>query len=90
MTSYYDYVLGVIPIALFGVGGGLSAAGVPRELGFMVGGLLAIALIGHAIFVNGPVQNRTTPRRSDRHTSTASDHPAPSRTERRRSTSASD
>jgi hypothetical protein len=83
MTTYYDFVLGVIPLALFGLGGGLFAAGFPLELGLTVGGLLAIALIGHAIFVNAPVSSGSAPRRTDRPTARSADHPAPTPSDRR-------
>lgn len=82
MTTYYDFVLGFIPLALFGFGGGLFAFGFPPELSLFVGGLLAIALIGHAIFVNGPVQDRPATPRADRPSPSSSDHPAPGRSNR--------
>jgi len=83
MTTYYDYVLGVIPLALFGLGGGLFAAGFPLELGLTVGGLFAIAFIGHAIFFNAPVSAGPTQRGGDRPTARSADHPAPTRSDSR-------
>ncbi|WP_259516946.1 hypothetical protein [Halanaeroarchaeum sp. HSR-CO] len=56
MTDYYDHVLGLIPIALFGVGGGLHVAGFALTSALVVGGLVAATLIAHAMFVNGPVR----------------------------------
>lgn len=55
MATYYDYVLGFIPLVLFGIGGGLHIAGLPLQLALATSGLLAIGLMGHALFVNAPV-----------------------------------
>ncbi|MFB6082332.1 MAG: hypothetical protein ABEJ67_05875 [Halanaeroarchaeum sp.] len=55
MTEYYDLVLGLIPFALLGVGGGLHVAGVSLTTALTIGGLFAVGLVGHALFVNGPV-----------------------------------
>ncbi|MFB6085606.1 MAG: hypothetical protein ABEJ84_02160 [Halodesulfurarchaeum sp.] len=54
MATYYDYVLGFIPVVLLGIGGGLHVAGLPVPLAISTGGLLAIGLMGHALFVNAP------------------------------------
>lgn len=72
MTTYYDFVLGFIPLALFGLSGGLSVLGLPLESGLFAGGLLAIALMGHALFVNAPGQDRSASNRQGRQ------HPTPS------------
>ncbi|MFB6113834.1 MAG: hypothetical protein ABEJ58_06995 [Halodesulfurarchaeum sp.] len=55
MTSYYDVVLALIPVALFGLGGGLQFAGLAQTTAVSVGGLVSVGLVGHAMFVNGPV-----------------------------------
>ncbi len=55
MTQYYDLVLGLIPLALLGTTGVLHAAGVGLTSAVPVGGLLAVLLVGHALFVNAPV-----------------------------------
>lgn len=55
MTGYYDVVLGLIPLALAGITGGLVAAGTALTTAIPIGGLVAVALIGHAMFVRGPV-----------------------------------
>ena len=55
MLEYYDLVLGLIPLALFGVGGGLHVVGVSLNSAIIVGSLMAASLIAHAMFVRGPV-----------------------------------
>lgn len=54
MTEYYDYVLGLIPLALLGISGTLSVGGFTTTTAVVAGSLVAIALTGHALFVNGP------------------------------------
>lgn len=55
MTGYYDYVLGLIPVSLIGITAMLSVIGLPLTLAVPVGAAVAIAIIGHAVFVNVPV-----------------------------------
>jgi len=55
MTEYYDFILALIPTALLGIGGILLVAGVPHPLAVSLAGAAAVGMIGHAIFVNGPV-----------------------------------
>lgn len=55
MTRYYDVVLALIPLALVGIGGALLLAGVQQPIAVSAAGTTAVVLIGHAIFVNGPV-----------------------------------
>jgi len=55
MVDYYDYVLGLVPLALLGVTGVLSAAGVDTFVALPVGATTAGLVVGHALFVNGPV-----------------------------------
>lgn len=54
MTGYYDVVLGLIPLALAGITGGLVFAGMALSVAIPVAGLVSIALIGHAMFVRTP------------------------------------
>lgn len=61
MTGYYDLVLGLIPLALAGISGALVAAGVPLTTAIPIAGVVAVALIGHALFVRGPVETTTPP-----------------------------
>ncbi|WP_458206604.1 hypothetical protein [Haladaptatus sp. NG-SE-30] len=55
MTGYYDLILGLIPIALVGVTGVLSAVGLALTTAVPLGASVSVLLIGHALFVNGPV-----------------------------------
>jgi hypothetical protein len=73
MTEYYDYVLGFVPLALVGITGVLGAAGVDFPLAVLVGAATASLAVGHALFVNGPVQERTTVDEAPVHSSTAAD-----------------
>jgi hypothetical protein len=70
MTTYYDYVLGFIPLVLVGFGAGLHAFGIPIEIAVAVGGLLALSLMGHALFVNAPVDRSTGSMQSEQNDST--------------------
>lgn len=55
MMGYYDVVLGLIPLALTGITGALVVAGVTLTVAVPLASLVAGALIGHAMFVRGPV-----------------------------------
>ncbi|SFR58670.1 hypothetical protein [Halogeometricum limi] len=55
MTGYYDYVLGLIPVALFGLTGTLTVAGFGLTQAVPIAAGVAACIIGHALFVNGPV-----------------------------------
>lgn len=55
MTGYYDYVLGVIPLTLLGITTTLSIVGFPLTMAVPAGASVAALVIGHALFVNGPV-----------------------------------
>ena len=65
MTEYYDYVLALIPMVLLGIGGALFVAGVPQTLAVSLAGTTAIGMIGHAIFVNGPVSTGSGSARTE-------------------------
>ena len=56
MTGYYDLILGLIPLALIGVTGAVSAAGLSMTVAVPVGATVSVLFIGHALFVNGPVE----------------------------------
>lgn len=64
MTGYYDLILGLIPVAFLGTTGLLHVAGFSLMSALPVGGLIAVLLVGHALFVNGPV-DATTPQQSN-------------------------
>ena len=55
MTTYYDIILGLIPLALLGITGTLTVAGFTLTTAVPIAALVAVALIGHALFVRGPV-----------------------------------
>ena len=57
MTGYYDYVLGAIPLALLGGTGLLSATGISLSAAVPLAALLAVLVIGHALFVNAPTDD---------------------------------
>ena len=61
MTGYYDIVLGLIPLALLGISGGLFAAGFAITTSVTLAGLVSVTLVGHAMFVRAPTG--TTPER---------------------------
>ncbi|WP_424019178.1 hypothetical protein ACOZ4N_06810 [Halorientalis pallida] len=62
MTGYYDYVLGLIPVSVAGISAALLGAGITLTVAVPVALLFAIGLIGHAMFVNGPVDDVTPTR----------------------------
>ncbi|WP_227376303.1 hypothetical protein [Haladaptatus halobius] len=55
MTRYYDLILGLIPLALIGITGALSIVGYTLTVAVSLGAVVSVLLIGHALFVNGPV-----------------------------------
>jgi hypothetical protein len=55
MPDYYDYVLAFVPVALVGITTLLGAAGVDLLVAVPVGAAAASLAVGHALFVNGPV-----------------------------------
>lgn len=54
MPGYYDLVLGAIPFTLFGVSGMLHLSGVEFTTAVPLAGLLAAAIMGHAMFIRAP------------------------------------
>lgn len=75
MTGYYDYILALIPMALLGIGGALLVAGVPQTLAVSLAGTTAVGMIGHAIFVNGPVSNAAAATQSQPTTNATANGP---------------
>jgi len=55
MVEYYDYVLGLVPLALVGITGVLHVIGVSTLIAIPVGATVAGLVVGHALFVNSPV-----------------------------------
>jgi hypothetical protein len=60
MTNYYDLVLGTIPLVLGGVAALLTVLGIPLTTAVGLSGGLSVGVIGHAMFVNAPVDGPTT------------------------------
>ncbi|WP_255169940.1 hypothetical protein [Natrononativus amylolyticus] len=65
MAGYYDIVLGLIPVALLGITAALTVVGVSLTTAVPISALFAVALMGHAMFVNAPgstVEEASSPR----------------------------
>ena len=56
MSRYYDYVLGLIPAGLIGVTAFLNLVGLSLTAAVPVGAGVALALMGHAMFVRAPLE----------------------------------
>ena len=54
MAQYYDYILGLIPLALGGITTLLVTFGVSLTLAVPLAAAVAVALIGHGLFVRSP------------------------------------
>lgn len=54
--DYYDVILALMPVSLFGIAGGLVVAGFATTYAIMAGAVASIGLMGHALFVNAPVE----------------------------------
>ena len=55
MTSYYDLILGLIPLAFVGVTGLLVLRGIGLTTAVPLGALVSLGLVIHGMFINGPV-----------------------------------
>jgi len=55
MAGYYDVILGLIPLSLAGITGALVTAGFGLTTAVPLASLVALVLLGHAMFINGPV-----------------------------------
>lgn len=60
MMDYYDLVLGLVPLSLLGVTGGLYGLGVDLTIAVPLAAAMSAAVIGHGLFVNAPVEKRST------------------------------
>jgi hypothetical protein len=54
MASYYDLVLGLIPVSLAGLTALFLLGGLSMSLSVPLASTVAVGLMGHAMFVNGP------------------------------------
>jgi len=66
MAGYYDVVLGLIPVVLAGITGVVVLSGYPLTVAILVASIVAVALIGHAMFVRAPVDRPPKGPRSGR------------------------
>jgi len=57
MTTYYDVILGLIPLVLIGISSTLYAGGISLTTAVSLGGGVAVLLVGHALFVRSPVDD---------------------------------
>lgn len=53
--EYYDYVLVLVPFALFGLAGLLAVLGVGLSSAVPLAGVVSAGVVGHAMFVRPPV-----------------------------------
>lgn len=60
MTGYYDYVLALIPGVLVGVTATLALFGTPLRASLFAGSGASLLVVGHALFVRGPVVGEPT------------------------------
>ncbi|WP_424013352.1 hypothetical protein ACOZ35_09380 [Halorubrum xinjiangense] len=64
MTGYYDYVLGLIPVALIGVTASLTLVGLSVTSALPFGAVAAGTVMAHAMFVRNPVASGASTGRS--------------------------
>ena len=64
MTGYYDYVLGLIPVALIGVTASLTLVGLSVTSALPFGAVAAGTVMAHAMFVRNPVASDAPSERS--------------------------
>ncbi|WP_276260501.1 hypothetical protein [Haloglomus litoreum] len=61
MASYYDFVLGAIPLAAASIATALFLGGILLTTAVSLGCLVAAGLVGHAMFVRTPGRSTDTP-----------------------------
>lgn len=66
MVHYYDYVLALIPLTLVAVAAALLVSGWTLTSAVPVAGGSSALLVGHALFVRGPVATPETAAESTR------------------------
>jgi hypothetical protein len=54
IAGYYDFVLGLIPLAFLGVTGALVLGGIGLMTAVPLGALVSLGLVIHDMFVDGP------------------------------------
>ncbi|MFD1599877.1 hypothetical protein [Halobellus rarus] len=65
MPEYYDYVLGLIPLTLFGLTGGLLQTSLALTQALPIAAAVTIGIIGHALFIRPPNGSRAGRRSSE-------------------------
>ena len=65
MPEYYDYVLGLIPLTLFGLTGGLLQTGLALTQALPIAAAVTIGIIGHGLFVRPPSGTQAGGRSSE-------------------------
>ena len=75
MAGYYDIVLGLIPVALLGITAALTVVGVSLTAAVPVSAAVAIVVIGHAMFVNAPIETIEDHQSHPPATQSATNHP---------------
>jgi hypothetical protein len=60
MAAYYDVVLALIPLVLVGIATSLYLGGLVLTSAVSVAGLVTLGVVGHAMFVRGPVDAQPT------------------------------
>lgn len=53
--NYYDAVLLLVPLSFLSLSGTAFIVGLSLEVAVMVGGVSSVAIVGHAMFANPPV-----------------------------------
>jgi len=59
--NYYDLILGLIPLALFGLTGLLTTVGLELTTAVPLAGTVSVGMIGHAMFVRTPTSVPVAP-----------------------------
>lgn len=65
MASYYDFVLGLIPLSLAGLTALFLVTGLSMSLSVPLASTVAVGLMGHAMFVRAPVSAPTPDHAAD-------------------------
>lgn len=86
MTGYHDYVLGAIPAFVLGPIVASPLVGLSLQIAVAIGGAAAALLVGHALFVRGPVPQEST--RTTASVSTSSQPRQPPQTTEQNATNA--
>ena len=64
MVGYYDFILALIPVTLVGITGLLAGLGLGLTTAVPIAAVFSGGLVGHAMFVNAPVDDEPAGRPS--------------------------